>query len=912
MNNNNTAATSASKHKRNKKKGRVIISILLILAILILVCCLGVVGYVLSVSTELPDITADDLVQAQTSFVYDSMGQQIAELHGAERRTTVELDQMPKYLLDMVVASEDMRFYKHHGVDFRGTIRAIFIDAIDSIKSGEVSFSQGASTITMQLVRNVIDDREMAIKRKVKEALLAMEFEKHYDKDEILYYYVNEIYLGPEIYGMQAAAEYYFDKDVSDVTMAEAATLVGLIRNPGYYSPYNHPDRAVTIRNTVLNLLVDYDSSYAEAAVAAKADDLVVFEGSDDDSGYDYPWYVDCVISEAGDILEGLGRSESDVYTGGLRIYTAMDVNVQKILEAEFADSDNFPDSYTNDIVESSMVIMEPATGEVKGLMGGREYVARRGFNRAVDMLRSPGSTIKPVVVYGPAVDLGYSSGTVIDDSPAGFNSSYSPKNDDWSYSGRITMREAIVGSRNVCAVKMLQTIGEKVGWDYGVKMGLPLDETDVSSAMALGGLTYGVSPMNMVGAFSTFANAGIFIEPHTIRTITDAKGNVIYTADPEMTQVMSEGAAYILTDMLTSAVRRGTGTSAGISGWQVAGKTGTNGLPSEDPDYNGRSGNKDAWFVGYTTALSASVWMGYDNKRDEEGNLQYLSFYGGGYPARLFRTVMSQALENYPNNDFVRPDSVINCTVDTKVGGSPTSLTPGAYMSSELCLRDHPPASDGSVSWVSQTVCAESKQIATEFCPETTSGVFLKVNENGSFSPSAADAGLYMRGGKTCELHASADSVVSAYVCTDPRHNGEVVLCSSGCPTEYRQLRNFSKNSMPTTYCTLEDHQGSTDDDEGGGNGQPETPGTPYDIYGSNAGGAISVVWQDDNPSGTVAYVVERTVDGGNRTKMVTYSKSYYDADVESGHTYAYRVYAYNESTQVTSGWSSQVSVSY
>lgn len=851
--------------KRNKK--RVLLSILMVLLGLFLVGCLFVGGYVLLLSRDLPEITAEDLVTAQSSFVYDQLGAEVATLHGSEHRITVELDQIPQYLQDMVVASEDERFYQHNGVDVRGVIRAIAIDAIDTIRNRELTLTQGASTITMQLVRNVLDSREMALKRKVKEAILAVRFEKDYDKDEILYYYLNEIYIGPEIYGMQAGSEYYFDKDVSELSMSEAALLVGLIRNPGYYSPYNNPERALTIRNTVLNLLAEYDQGeYGQSAIAAKADELVVYEGGEGEADYDYPWYVDYVIAEAADILSGEGLDSSYVYTGGLHIYTTLDVNVQNAMETAYADDSNFPGSSTGDIVESGMVIVDPKTGQIKGLMGGRVYETRRGFNRGTDLVRSPGSTIKPVVSYGPAVALGYGSGTVIDDSPVTYGN-WSPKNDDWAFKGRITMRQAITESRNVCAVKMLQTIGETVGWEYGVKMGLPLVASDANLALTLGGLTYGVSPLQMAGAFATFANYGVYTEPYAITKITDARGNVIYNADPQLTEVMSEAAAYILTDMLTSAVNSGTGTRAQVSGWQVAGKTGTNGLPpaSEDPDYAGRSGTKDAWFVGYTTALSGAVWMGYDNKKDENGNLQYLSnVYGGSYPAALFRTVMSKALESYENKRFERPAGVISASVDTKTGGSPTALTPSAYTKSELFLEGYGPSSDGSVEWVNLEICAGSGQLATRYCPNRTAGVYLQTTDGAGVSEKVADYKLYAPT-QTCTLHTSG----------------------SGWPGFF----------------------GDDDDDQAVSGGT--TPETPYDISVSSGRG-ITVSWQDSNPGSTTVYVVERLVDGGDRIKKVVRKKSYSDNDVSSGHSYSYRVYAYNEDTGEVSAWSDQVSIDY
>lgn len=913
--------TAKKRKKRGKKK--VLLTILLVFVLICLVACLGVGIYVLSVAADLPDITAEDLVQAQTSFVYDQMGTEVAALHGAENRVAVSLDEMPDYLIDMVIASEDERFYEHNGVDVRGVIRAVFVNLTDSFSSGEVATTQGASTITMQLVRNVLDAREMTITRKIKEALLALEFEKKYDKDEILYYYLNEIYLGPNVYGMQAASNYYFDKDVSDISMSEAALLVGLIRSPGYYSPYDNPERALNIRNTVLNLLAAYDEEkYGVSAIEAKADALEVYEGTESGADYNHPWYVDYVISEASDILEELDMDSAAVYTGGLHIYTALDVNVQRAMEEAYADDDNFPSSSTGDIVESAMAIMDPNTGQIKGLMGGRVYETRRGFNRAVDLARSPGSTIKPVVAYGPAVALGYGSGTIIDDSPVTYGS-WSPKNDDWAYKGRITMRQALVESRNICAVKLLQMIGEDVGWEYGVKMGLPLVASDANLALALGGLTYGVSPLDMAAAFSTFANEGVFTEPYAITKITDAQGNVIYTAEPELTDVMSDSAAYIVTDMLTDAVRYGTGSAAGISGWQVAGKTGTNGLPSpeEDPDYAGRSGNKDAWFVGYTTALSGAVWMGYDDKKDDDGNLQYLSIYGGSYPARLFQEVMSKALESYESRNFERPEGVKSSSVDTKVGGSPTELTPETYIRSELFESGYEPFSDGSVEWVSTEVCADTGAIASPYCPNKQPGVFLQSTTGATISTSVADYKLYVTS-NVCTTHTTPQSgLYSVYVCTDPRHNGEIVLAnipgvnsSGGCPEQYREIRYYSPSYMPSTYCSLSDHQVNGTQDDSFGNGGETSGGsleTPYGL-GYTLSGGITLYWQDNNDSSTTTYVVERYVDGGSRTKNWSNGRTYTDSDVSPGHTYTYSVYAYNQNTNQTSGWSEEITVSY
>ena len=642
------------KKKKKKRKHPVLRGFLITILVLGFLSCAGVCIYVADVVKDLPTITAEDLKNAQTSYVYDEDGNQIAELHGAENRTSVSIDQMPQHLLDALVASEDIRFYEHHGVDIRAIFRAIKVDLIDSIQAGELTFTQGASTITMQLVKNVVDERDKTIPRKIKQAALALQFEKNYSKEDILYYYLNEIYLGPQVYGVQAASKYYFNKDVSEINLQEAATLIAVLRAPSYYDPYNNPDEVVRLRNVVVDSMIVYDpDTYGESALEAMASPLVVDAGTEEShaADYRYPWYVDTVISECEDILEEMGEDTAYVYTGGLRIYTALDPDVQQALDEIYADESNFPQSNTGDIVESAMVIVEPNTGEIKGLVGGRVYTALRGYNRATDLKRSPGSTIKPLVAYGPAIELGYGSGYVLDDSPVRYGD-WEPKNDGGGYMGRVTMRRAVASSRNICAVKMLAEIGTTTGWEYGNRLGLDLVDTDDNLSLTLGGLTYGVSPLQMAAAFATFASKGVYTEPYTITRIETASGTILYTAEPEQDQVFSEATAYIMTDILHSVVTSGTGTNARISGWYTAGKTGTNGVPSgkDDPDYAGISGNKDVWFCGYTSALVGAVWLGYDDKKDDDGNMQYLSgaVYGGNYAARLFNKVMTKALVNY------------------------------------------------------------------------------------------------------------------------------------------------------------------------------------------------------------------------------------------------------------------------
>ncbi len=922
---------------RKRKKHRVFLSLLFILLLLLILGGLVAGGYVLSLTDDLPDITAEDLVNAQTSFVYDGDGTEIASLHGGENRITVALSDIPDYLTDALIATEDERFYEHNGVDFRSVMRAVVVDVVDTIKYGEITFTQGASTLTMQLVRNVIDKTEKTLPRKIKEALLALEFEKHYDKDQILYYYMNEIYLGANIYGMEAASEYYFGKHVGEISLSEAALLIGVIRSPGYYDPYTQPERAINVRNTVLNQLIRYDGEkYGVIAEAAKADELVVYEGDEDTASYDYPWYVDYVIAEGMDIVESMGLDSSYIYTGGLHIYTVLDPHVQQALESVYADDENFPESTTGDIVESAMAIVEPATGQIKGLVGGRVYTARRGFNRATDLIRSPGSTIKPLVAYGPAVELGYGAGYVIDDAPVTYGS-WSPNNDDRAFQGRITMRRAIMGSRNVCAVKMLAQIGTETGYEFGLKLGLPLVETDAGNlSMTLGGLTTGVAPLDMAAAFATFANQGVFTEPYSIAYITDAKGEVIYTANPALTDVFAPDTAYIMTDMLMSAVNGGTGTAARLDGWQVAGKTGTNGLPSaqDDPDYAGKTGTKDAWFCGYTTALSGAVWMGYDNKKDGDGTLQYLSnVYGGTYPARLWKAVMVQALENYESANFSRPDGVVSLSVDLKSGKSPSSLTPGDYIGSEL-FRSAFGTQGVSDVWEQVMICADTGLLASDFCPNVIPKVMLTYPEGQAPSEKVADYALY-KPAAACNVHFSYSTrLQSVYVCTDPRHHGLPVIAnipadgsSGGCPWEYVALRHYTASTMPTTYCDLADHQVSgtsvlnPGSDQGGGYEEEGgswdydsavTPPMPENLRLGVTDAGIYVAWDGDNNK-SVLYVLERSGnDGSEAQRFKVNGLDYTDTGLTKGVTYTYKAYALNVDSEQYSSWSGTVSVTY
>ena len=972
--------TKKSSMRRPKKRFRLGYVLLFLLIVFMLAGVIGgvmVTGYVLGLAKELPEISSDELIMEQTSYVYDKNGRELGRLHAGQDRDTVELSEMPSFLIDAVIATEDIRFYSHNGVDTRSVMRAIVVDAQDSLKNRSLTFTQGASTITMQLVRNVVADTKKNLDRKVKEALLAMQFEKKYDKDEILYLYMNFIYLGPTTYGFNSAAKYYFNKELKDITLSEAALMVGILRNAGYYSPYNYPDRALGVRDTVLNNLISYDEEkYGATAAAAKKMPIVLTEAPDN-SGTDYqhPWFVDYVLTETTNILKQLDLPPETLFTGGLQVYTTMHPKVQVAMENAYADDENFIASSTGDLVESGMAIVNPSTGEICGLVGGRHYGAKRGFNRATSAQRQPGSSIKPVVVYGPAVDLGYGAGYVIDDAP--FSGAYNPHNSDRVYRGRVTMRQAIMGSRNTCAVRMLQTIGTQTGWSYAVNMGLPLDESDAyNSAIALGGVTRGVSPLDMAGAFATFANAGIYTEPYCVAKIVDSRGNTIYEADPLQRRVMSEQAAYMITDMLISAVSGGTGTSARLQDWPTAGKTGTVELPSatEDKDYAGKSGHKDVWFAGYTPELCGVVWMGYDNKFDADKNIQYLPrVYGGGPPAQLWKVVMTACHEGMEVQQFIKPNGLVTVGIDTKSGKLPSSLTPADFRGSELFDARFAPNEESDI-WQVVEICADSEALAGEFCPNKITSVRMVVElpEGRTISTSVADYGLYAPQTYCTQHTVPQGDLSSVYICTDPRHGAERVLAnmpslgtSGGCPQEFVALRYYGAAYLPTKYCELAEHALQYTQEDMGGAYNPLTPpgvsdgdinqqtppnttgdtppsgtvgGAPPDFIGSTppvnslyptdengvpimqtphslavspSGNGCLLSWAANNDPATTMYIVQKIVDNDTANDVryrVTGAYSYDDADVQEGHTYTYRIYAYNADYSVISGWSQRI----
>jgi len=710
---------NTSSNRNNNQKNRRIFSmkkgkkrtlrtaLMIVLGVIIFsVVALGV--YTIVAIAQTPDFDTDMILeQKQSSIVYDKEGKPIAQLHASENRLLVEFEDIPPIVRDTFVAVEDKRFYSHHGAD---PIR-IVKSALNNLKAGEVV--EGGSTITIQLAKIAFieDPTVKKLKRKIQELVLAIQIERTYTKDEILTFYLNRIFFGESSFGIRTASQTYFGKELEELNPAEVALLAGLPQAPSAYDPYVNPDKAKNRRNIVLSVMRDnniiteaeYKKSkeepftFVDQVKARKAEVNLPNEAATRNKNY--PYFVDKVIAE---LQEKYNLEPEQIYNGGLHIYATVDSKIQEAAEKSFANADNFPRSSDEIPVQGAMTVLESETGAIAAMVGGREYTPM-GLNRAWQSTRQPGSTAKPLVVYAPALEHGgYYPGTVFDDMPVKFSNGtggawapvdYDTETSGWK--GLITMREAVRDSVNVYAVKLMQSLGVNYSWQFAKNnLGLNMTENDRFLTLALG--TFQISTLQMASAYGTFANNGVKTEPYSVLKVVGPDGNTIVENTPSQKRVMKETTAYVMNDLLRTVVTSGTGTRARIGNWYICGKTGTTSLDPEKYGY--KTGNPDAWFAGYSPKYVGVVWMGYDNT-DEKHYLYKV--YGGNYPARIWKDVMTVAHQDLPVQSSIdRPQGISTVRFDTKSGFLPSSLTPEGFISTEICASDSIPTSVGNI-WV-------------------------------------------------------------------------------------------------------------------------------------------------------------------------------------------------------------------
>jgi len=629
---------SPARRKRKRKSpppagGRRARSILRTFAILIafgVLLVAGVVaGLITSYSKNLPDINRmADYQPSRATQVFGRDGTLLANFY-TENRTWVSIDKIPVIVREAFIATEDRNFYHHHGVDFGGIARAAWAD-------WRHEQFQGASTITQQLARRLFLSDQVSIARKVQEALLAIEIERYYTKDEILERYLNIIYFGSGAYGIEAASHTYFGTDVEHLTIGQAAMLAGMPAAPSDYSPYVSLARAKDRQAHVLDRMVASGFITAEQGREEAARPLrLIGERPQGLQSYKFPYFTTYVQH----VLEGQFGTAATL-EGGLQVYTTVDPAMQAA--AEEAVNWGIATGKREGIGASqgALVAIRPSTGEVLAMVGGAGgFSLGNQFNRAWQARRQPGSGFK-VYVYTAAIDGGMPPTTIVADSPVSYpmgdGTTWSPRDDDGRFFGPITLRYALAQSRNVVAVKLAQQIGIDRVIEYAKRMGIK-SPLDANLSLALG--TSVVSPLEMASAYGTLADAGIHVDPSPIRIVRDSLGTpILDNTYPQQTEVLSAGTAYVMTSMMESVITEGTGYPNAIIGRPAAGKTGTT------------SDFRDAWFTGFTPDLVASVWIGNDDYRRMNES------YGGDIPARIWARFMKAALKKTPPHDFAMP----------------------------------------------------------------------------------------------------------------------------------------------------------------------------------------------------------------------------------------------------------------
>lgn len=699
------------------------------------VIAFGVVaGMAVSFARQLPDVSALYAAPSTSTRIYASSGELIASLF-RENRDPVALSEIPKALQQAVIAVEDERFYAHRGVDVRGTLRAVW----RNVRAGELV--EGGSTITQQLARNLFLTQKRQVSRKLAEMMLALEIERRLTKQEILERYLNQVYFGQGAYGVEMAARVYFGKRAKDLTLAESALLVGLIRAPSIYTPYQNMKLAKERQLVVLRRMAELGN--ITPAQAQKVSDQPIRLAAESNAGLvgiRAPYFVSYILPY---LLERYG--EEEVYNGGLQVHTTLDLAMQITAEKALRDGIERAIEDRRKVSQGALVALDPRTGYIRAMIGGYDFTQSQ-FNRGWQARRQPGSAFKPFI-YVTALATGMSPAKIIVDAPVQYNipgfKIWKPKNYDGRHAGPVTLRQAVERSINIPAVKTLAELGPDQVIDYAKRMGIrSLLQPNLS--LALG--TSEVTPLEMASAYGTLATGGLRAEPVAIRRVLDRDGQVLEDHPPRQELALSADVAYVMTDILKGVIARGTGRAAAI-GRPAAGKTGTT------DDY------RNAWFIGYTPYLSAAVWVGNDD------NTPMRRVVGGMVPARIWAAFMKAATKEMPATDWTRPDGVVVVTVcgDSGLlaaGGCPNPRSesfirgtePTQYDVSRASPETGTPATSGSLPLVI-TAPTNNQTVASPFTVEGTTvpgatvsltivaqGGFLRIAVAETYLPVTAD----------------------------------------------------------------------------------------------------------------------------------------------------------------------------
>lgn len=571
----------------------------------------------------------------QKTRIIDVNNEEAGTLY-SQQGTQVDLEAVSDNITNAVISTEDKRFYEHNGFDLIGIGRAAF----GLLTNGRIV--GGGSTITQQLAKNAYLSADQTMIRKLRELFLAIEIEKHYSKEEILEMYLNNVYLGNGVWGVEDASKKYFGKPATDVTLQEGATIAGMLKAPSTYNPINNYDYAINRRNTVMMLMVDNEIITEEDYNQLSQTGLELTDAYNRTDDYRYPYYFDAVISEA---VNKYGIEEEDLMNRGYTIYTTLSQTTQQQMDTSYENDSLFPVGQDGTPAQSASVAIDPSTGGVRAIVGGRGDYTLRGFNRATQMKRQPGSVIKPLGVYAPALENGYDIDSMITDELISYGETeYTPTNLSGTYQGQVPLYYALSNSLNAPTVWLLNEIGIGKGMSKLKEFGWEVDNSDRHlGSIALGGMSHGISPLDLASAYSVFANDGVRVEPHFISRIEDATGNVIaQNNNPKSHRVLSETINDSMNQLLLDVYDSGTAAANEPYGFQVAGKTGT--TQREEG-----TGAKDQWIVGYTPDIVVATWMGFDETTES----RYLTNNASSGVGMFFKYEMEHILPYMNNTQF-------------------------------------------------------------------------------------------------------------------------------------------------------------------------------------------------------------------------------------------------------------------
>ena len=695
MTENNTEQTRSSQHRHTKKKAptsskkKLWKKILIGIAAFVTVAIIAIVAIFAYYGATAPTIQASDLEGATETKILDKDGELIYSL-GGEKRDLITSEQVPQLLKDAITSIEDKRFYSHMGID---PIR-IAGSFLRNAKAGQIT--QGGSTITQQLVKLAVfstKKEDQTYKRKIQEIMLALQLERNYSKEQILTYYLNKVYMANNVYGFGTASHYYFNKELSELSLPQVALLAGMPQAPNSYDPYANADQAKERRDLVLYSMKENGKitkeQYDQAVATPVTEGLIAHNNKVDsnDKALVYDSFVTMVLKE---VQEKTGL---DPYNDGLTIETTIDSKAQQRLYDIVNTNDYI--QYVNDKIQNAVVMLDTKTGAVRAVNGGRKQTTLLGYNRATDNSRSTGSTIKPVIDYGPAIEyLNYSTGQTIMDQRTTYSNGVELNNWDFSHKGAMTLRTALVYSRNTTALQTFKAVGETNIKSFLNNLDIQIKNDGQDYLVESNSIGADISPIKMAAAYATFGNYGTYSKPYTVTKVTTRDGQVT-EFKPEQKQAMKDSTAYMITDVLKDSFKYGFATQAAIPGLPTAAKTGSSNYTVEQKRAMGASDYEDiipdSWFIGYSTDYTISAWTGYDNPYEQGGGVDTTE---QEYSRLIYYYLMKYMAESSSGDDWVQPDSVVKQQIE--IGSDPLSLpgprTPANMIATELFVKGHVP----------------------------------------------------------------------------------------------------------------------------------------------------------------------------------------------------------------------------